>query len=512
MDSKKYIVFNKTRDSFLSSSVTPVNAALEPLKVLKVLIEGLPANARTGLWLTNFKGVPVARTLSPFDLVYLNKDHRIVHSVELSKDGEFAPFKGQPASALVLPPRTITSSKTRDGDELELRVAEATGSEPSSASGPTETAPEPRAATTAVEQAPPVPAEAASSARFYSSTTPAPAAPLNQAPLERFVSEQAAASPVASARAETATKPTGPPAPEPASAPSISPIAPAEVASAATAPEAPTLDKRRRLVTGPILTPSSAAAKKPATPETPATPKAPIPFPSTPAARSAVTIQEASPPINLSPQQRGSAKPQEAPPTAVPPPTPPQPPVRRGIRVAPAVAPSPQASAAPQAPAAPSEPQPTLPAQTESVQSEAPAAVPEIPQYDTIPDYGPPPPKRKYSWKIHVLRWLFPELVIHEASRPRDRRRADRQSLPGLIAYFFTGGAPEPRRIRNISVTGFYLQTEDRWMPGTVVRMTLQKLGSKGDDPSDTITVNSRIVRWGPDGEGFEFILTDLEE
>lgn len=521
MDSKKYIVFNKTRESSLSSSVTPVNAALEPLKVLKVLIEGLPANARTGLWLTNFKGVPVARTLSPFDLVYLDKDHRIVHSVELSKDGEFAPFKGQPASALVLPPRTITSSKTRDGDELDLRVAEATEPEPASAPSPTGTAPELPAAASAAEPSPPVPAEAASSARFYSSTAPAPAPPLDQAPLERFVSQQATPSPVVSARADTATKPIEPPAPAPAPAPGVAATAAVEAASPAATPETPAQDKRRRLVTGPILTPSSAAARKPATPETPPAPKAPIPFPSTPAARSAVTIHEASPPINLSPQQRGSAKPQEAPPTAAPAPAPPQPSLRPELRVAPAAAQAAQASTSPQAAAAPSAPRPALPTHNEPPQSAAPAAipvepvslpVPEIPQHDAIPDYGPPPPKRKYSWKIHVLRWLFPELVIHEAQRPRDRRRADRQSLPGLIAYFFTGGAPEPRRIRNISVTGFYLQTEDRWMPGTVVRMTLQKLGSKGDDPSDTITVNSRIVRWGPDGEGFEFILTDLEE
>jgi hypothetical protein len=136
---------------------------------------------------------------------------------------------------------------------------------------------------------------------------------------------------------------------------------------------------------------------------------------------------------------------------------------------------------------------------------EAPVSVP---QYG---DYGPAP-KRKYSWKIRLLRWLFPELVIGEAERPRDRRRADRQSLPGLIAYYFTGGAPEPHKISDISVTGFYLHTDERWMPGTVVRMTLQRVGSKGDDPSDIISVNSKIVRWGADGEGFEFILTDLDE
>ena len=124
MEPRKYVAYNQTRDSILSSSVTSVNAGLEPLKVLKVLIEGLPANSRTGLWLTNFKGVPVARTLSPFDLVYLDKDNRVAQGVELSKDGEFAPSKGQPASALVLPSKSITASGTREGDQLELRVVE----------------------------------------------------------------------------------------------------------------------------------------------------------------------------------------------------------------------------------------------------------------------------------------------------------------------------------------------------------------------------------------------------
>jgi hypothetical protein len=135
----------------------------------------------------------------------------------------------------------------------------------------------------------------------------------------------------------------------------------------------------------------------------------------------------------------------------------------------------------------------------------APLAPPDYNKYVRVP-------KQRYSWKIRLLRWMFPELVIQEPEQPVDRRRADRQSLSGLIAYYFTGGSPEPQKIANISVTGFYLRTDERWMPGTIVRMTLQRLGSKGDDPSDTITVNSRIVRWGEDGEGFEFILADPEE
>jgi hypothetical protein len=496
METKRYIVYNKARETFLTSAATSVNAALEPLKVLKVLIEGLPANARTGLWLTNFKGVPVARTLSPFDLIYLDKDHRTLHSVELSKDGEFAPFKGQPASALVLPPGSISSSKTRDGDELELRPVEIVAPEAASPESGAEadvalTAPEAKQGPKSTPVEDPIPA----GARFYSSAVRSGASAVDNAPLERFVSAQSSFAAGEAARAEipvasTETVPiesaphTGKPEIEPAAAVAST------TASATAGP-----GKMRRLVTGPILSGSPAKKASASPAEAPVSTRAPIPFPTSAAARNPVPrIQEVPPPpteipIHLSPQQRSPARPVEDPSTPA----------------APAGAtpiPVPGAKSAPQ----------KLPPASIPVVSQ-PVALPpaEIPEPEPIPDYTPEP-KRKFSWRVRALRWLFPDLVIQDPPKPRDRRRADRQSLPGLIAYFFTGGAPEPQKIRNISVTGFYLETEDRWMPGTVVRMTLQKLGSKGDDPSDTITVNSRIVRWGPDGEGFEFILTDLEE
>src|SRR5215475_11258040 len=175
MESKRFVVHNQNRQTTLSSSVASVNAALEPLKVLKVLIEGLPASARTGLWLTNFKGVPVARTLSPFDLVYLDKDNRVLHGVELSKDGEFAPFRGRPASALVLPSHSLKSSQTREGDQLELNPvaeeAESVESTAAPASAPTTDAPP------AVSiPAPHAAHEQSPSAHFFSSLAP-PATP-----------------------------------------------------------------------------------------------------------------------------------------------------------------------------------------------------------------------------------------------------------------------------------------------------------------------------------------------
>jgi hypothetical protein len=88
---------------------------------------------------------------------------------------------------------------------------------------------------------------------------------------------------------------------------------------------------------------------------------------------------------------------------------------------------------------------------------------------------------------------------------PVDPRIALRESLPGLIAYFFTGGTPMGHAVRDISVTGMYVVTHERWYPGTVVRITLTDRHSPTVQRS--ITVNARAVRSGSDGVGVEFVL-----
>lgn len=422
----------------MSTSVTSVNAALEPLKVLKVLIEGLPAESRTGLWLTNFKGVPVARTLSPFDLVYLDKENLVLHAVALSKDGEFAPFKGRPASALVLPPASVTQSQTREGDRLEFEAAPAEVEPPAVAKSlapavaPTISAP---VLETALQPSPEF------SQHFFSSL-PAPPQTEPQTELkERQPTEGAAPS----TGLESAVEHSDP-------TPWMQESAAAEFTSQNPQASAQAPPSAQDFFT-PSVRPTPPREEHPAESELIVTPL----------------------------------------------------PDRLHVQAAPAGAA--QASSIqisqPSLVRSPSKAEPTF---------EAPAGIAPAPEVAPTTYRRAPASPQKYPWKVRLLRWLFPHLVIQEPDEPEDRRRADRQSLSGLVAYYFTGGSPAPQRISNISVTGFYLQTDERWMPGTVVRMTLQRLGSKGDDPADTITVNSRIVRWGSDGEGFEFILTDLEE
>jgi hypothetical protein len=91
----------------------------------------------------------------------------------------------------------------------------------------------------------------------------------------------------------------------------------------------------------------------------------------------------------------------------------------------------------------------------------------------------------------------------------RERRRANRKSSPQLSAFFWTGAAPVEHGIRDISSTGLFLVTEERWYPGTVVMMTLQKKGEPLDSPDRSIAVQSRAVRWGEDGVGLQFVLPE---
>jgi hypothetical protein len=100
-------------------------------------------------------------------------------------------------------------------------------------------------------------------------------------------------------------------------------------------------------------------------------------------------------------------------------------------------------------------------------------------------------------------RWLNPAPATKS-----DRRRAYRRYVPGMVAHYYTGGSPKPYEVADVSMSGFYLLTQDRWMPGTMIQMTLQKPCAKGER-KQSITVLSRVVRRGSDGVGAEFVMAE---
>ncbi len=90
---------------------------------------------------------------------------------------------------------------------------------------------------------------------------------------------------------------------------------------------------------------------------------------------------------------------------------------------------------------------------------------------------------------------------------PRELRKARREPISGIVVYFFTGGGPAAHGIRDISAHGLYIFTEERWYLGTVIRLTI----TDRQEPvaQHSITVNAKVVRWGNDGVGLEFVLSD---
>jgi PilZ domain len=89
-----------------------------------------------------------------------------------------------------------------------------------------------------------------------------------------------------------------------------------------------------------------------------------------------------------------------------------------------------------------------------------------------------------------------------------EHRKAQRMKSPLLVAYYWDGASPTSHTIRNISSTGFYLATKERWLPGTMVTMTLQRtdiaLGHSGTEPH--IAVLTKVVRLDEEGVGFTFV------
>ncbi len=86
---------------------------------------------------------------------------------------------------------------------------------------------------------------------------------------------------------------------------------------------------------------------------------------------------------------------------------------------------------------------------------------------------------------------------------------AKRMRTPEIVAYFWTGGTPRPHTVANISVTGLYILTKDRWLPDTVFVMNLQWTDTDGKHPGDAISVLAKVVRSGDDGVGFQFVTSD---
>jgi hypothetical protein len=109
------------------------------------------------------------------------------------------------------------------------------------------------------------------------------------------------------------------------------------------------------------------------------------------------------------------------------------------------------------------------------------------------------------SLPVRIGRWLWKEVPTLVGSR----RRAERRVLPGLHAFYWSGGTPKPHEVVNISKTGFYMRTTELWSVETLVRMTLQRPRKDANQKLQSVGVLARVVRIDEGGVGHEFVTTE---
>jgi uncharacterized protein len=122
------------------------------------------------------------------------------------------------------------------------------------------------------------------------------------------------------------------------------------------------------------------------------------------------------------------------------------------------------------------------------------------------PGAATPPPKSNGDWGARLRRWSW---------AVRERRGAGRSALPGVAAYYWDGGVPEPHDVLNMSESGAYIRATRAWYLGTIIELAFQQRIAAVEERSDwraSVTVSAKVVRSGTDGIGMRFVYTNPGE
>lgn len=432
----------------MGAAFTAVDAIHEPLRVIQILMEGLPPDVVSGYWLLDFRGVPVARAQSPYGLVYLDESHHVLQAIEISPDSVFTPFRGVPASALVVLPGAIAASRTKKDDQLVLNLVK----RPTAKSVPAATqqpslpgskgsrvvsigdARGPRGTGNLAH-----PVHSGSLLKRAVMSVPQPITSGIEVAPEVAQTEELAQTAVEEAeRAESVEAGL-------ADVPQIEVEAAMPARSTATPPEAE--NAALAVASDHVVT----AAKLP-------TEGSLVPGPGQ------GILSQSELELRVRPRERRSPQKLDE---------------SWDVRLLYALFPKLDPAYRPE--------------------FDAPRA-----------DYWRDNKERRRKLALHVrlLSQIYPELNLETVEqRQREQRRVPRLPTPGLVGYFYTGGESRPQEIRNLSVAGFFMRTDERWMPGTIIRVTLQQPPTHQDHPGIAITINCRVVSRCQDGVGFEFVL-----
>ena len=109
------------------------------------------------------------------------------------------------------------------------------------------------------------------------------------------------------------------------------------------------------------------------------------------------------------------------------------------------------------------------------------------------------------------MKWLD---VIHDS----ERRLTPRQPRPPILAYYWDGSTPRTHQVRDISHSGVFVITPERWYIGTLIKLTLvldrgMPLAPLSETPdSEAMFLYAKAVRHGDEGVGLEFVIPHAAE
>jgi len=111
--------YNQTRETFVATEVSVANNYF--LRLFGLLGKTARwAQPGRGLWIVPCHGVHTLGMMFPIDLVFLDREKRVIHIEEYVRPFRISKVIRKAASVLELPVHTIYRSGTRKGDCLEI--------------------------------------------------------------------------------------------------------------------------------------------------------------------------------------------------------------------------------------------------------------------------------------------------------------------------------------------------------------------------------------------------------
>jgi hypothetical protein len=118
-NSKHVYAYNMTRETFLATKARVADGYFSRLIGL-LGKTGRWARAGRGLWIVPSHGVHTIGMLFAIDLIFLDRERRVVHIEECVRPFRISKVSLKTTSVLELPPHTIFRTGTQVGDELEI--------------------------------------------------------------------------------------------------------------------------------------------------------------------------------------------------------------------------------------------------------------------------------------------------------------------------------------------------------------------------------------------------------